>query len=420
MMSAFALNLLRVLGRLYSPVHRRSRRPASARENELFDVMFRRAMAQSTTEPTRFFVDSMALLRRLSAVDPLTVPESAAMYSGVIAIFAFGGISFDVSRRFMQIARDLARNGAVDERRALLPTLTLMHHMLEGNWQKEYEPAAGELDEGIAQGRFWEAATCLNLLGVKHVYQGDFDAARTSMAGLQQLAEVYEHELAASALQALAAYLHTERREFPQALRAIDLYYDEHREPLFNLQAVSTRAKVQTLMGEREAAAATLERAGQLFSEAGRPPPWHASTYRSARYLADVDALEQAVGAGENTRGLAKRAAASRNAALSTSAKVAWRRPEVLRLAGVEAWLLGRERDAFRWWREAIDCCEKLGARPELGRTWHLVGEALKSSTSRDDSGPKDAAVCIRAAREIFTGLDLQWDLARVADEGGP
>lgn len=411
MMSGFALNLVRVLGRLYLPLPRRSGRPATERDNELFDVMFRRAMAQSTTEPIRFFVDCVALLRRLSAVDPLTVPESAAMYSGVVGIFAFGGISFDVSRRFLDIARDLAEHGAVDERRLYCSTLTFMHHMLEGNWSDEYEPRSGEIEEGIGQGRFWEAATCLNLVGVKHIHRGDFDRSRTAMELLQKLADVYEHDLAASALHAVAAYLHTERREFGDALRAIELYYDEHREPLFNLQAFSTRAKVQTLMGEREAAAATLERAGELLAEAGRAPPWHASTYRSARYLADVDALELALrsDSGDLSK-LATRAAASRRPALAAAAKVAWRRPEVLRLAGVEMWLAGREREAFEWWRRAIDSCEQLGARPELGRTWQRVGEALAAS----EPGGGDARVCIQAAREIFSDLDLGWDLARV------
>jgi tetratricopeptide (TPR) repeat protein len=414
MMSGFAFNLVRVLGRLYLPLPRRKARRASASDNELFDVMFRRAMAQSTTEPIRFFVDCVALLRRLSAVDPMTVPESAAMYSGVVGIFTFGGLSFDVSRRFLEIARELAEHGAVDERRLYYSTLRFMHHMLEGNWDEQYEPRPDEIEEGIAMGRFWEAATCLNLVGVKHIYRGDFDRSRTAMEQLQKLAEVYEHDLAASAFHAVAAYLHTERREFEAALGAIELYYDEHREPLFNLQAFATRGKVQLLMGQPEVAAETLGRAGELLAEAGRAPPWHASTYRSARYLADVSELDRAVRSGEgDVRALRKRAAASRRPALAGAEKVAWRRPEVLRLVGQELWLSGNEREAIDWWRRAIRCCAQLRVRPEVGRTWQLVGEALLSS-GRDE----EAWRCLEAARAIFTDLDLRFDLLQLPGAG--
>jgi tetratricopeptide (TPR) repeat protein len=252
---------------------------------------------------------------------------------------------------------------------------------------------------------------------VKRTCQGEFARAHEVVEQLAKIAELYEHELAASGWQAVRLWMHVERRELREARRAIELYLDEHRESLFNLQAFATRAKVETLIGEHSRAATALERADDLLSAAGRTPPWHASTLRSARYLADVSALERAQEGGDPAEvgRLAKRAAASRRVALATAAKVAWRRPEVLRLAGREAWLMGRREVALDWWRRGIACCQQLGAQPELGRTWQAAGEAL--SDWRDGPGAfegRDAAACLDAARRIFVELDLAWDLARL------
>jgi class 3 adenylate cyclase len=416
--AGFAGNLARVLGRLYLRRRPYGRRAASERERELLDVMFRRAMAQSTTAPTRFFVDSMALLRRLSKVDPYTVPESAAMYSGVVAIFSFGGLSFGVGQRFLDIARELAEGGAVDERVLYYRTLRFLHHLLAGDWSDAHVIEPEVVDEGVREGRFWEASTYTNLDGVKQVYQGHFAEARQRIAKLAEIADLYEHDLAASSQHAVTAYLHVERREFEPALRALELYYDEHSEAAFNLLALGTRAKVSSLMGDADAAEASLTRAEAVMSEAGRVAPYHASSVRSARYLADVMALERAVAEGNGAATDAGRQVSqSRKAALATADKVAFRRPEALRLAGREAWLRGRAAEAFGWWERAVDCCTRLGTRPELGRTLADAGRALAEGPGgASDLRGRDASTCLSEARAIFDELDLQVDRASVPD----
>ncbi|MBW2373916.1 MAG: AAA family ATPase, partial [Deltaproteobacteria bacterium] len=206
MASGFAVNLVRVLGGLYLSSGRR-RRAATPQELELFDVMFKRAIAQSSSAPTAFLVDCMALLRRLRAVDPYSVPESAAMYAGVVAIFSYGGLSFSLGARFLDMAHELAAGGAVDERVLYYRTLGFFHHILVGDWSDEHEIEDSVVEQGLREGRFWEASTYVNLEGVKHVYQGDFEPARESIRRLTEIADVYQHDHAASAQHALTAYL---------------------------------------------------------------------------------------------------------------------------------------------------------------------------------------------------------------------
>ena len=58
------------------------------------------------------------------------------------------------------------------------------------------------------------------------------------------------------------------------------------------LVALGTRAKVNALMGDLQIAEANLRRAESVLLQAGRVAPYHQSVVRSARYLADVLALD--------------------------------------------------------------------------------------------------------------------------------
>jgi class 3 adenylate cyclase/predicted ATPase len=403
----FARNLTRVLARLYLG-RLYGRRQATERDRELIDIMFRRAMAQSTTSPTHFFVDSTEIIRTASNFDPLSVPEAAAIYSGVIAIFSFGGISFGISRRFLDVADDLAESGAVDERFLYYRTLGFLHHLLAGDWSDEHAIDSEAIAEGIREGRFWEASTYLDLDCHRQLYQGNFDTAWERIGQLAEMVDLYENELASSAKLAHTAFVQVEQRDLDAALETIDVYYDEHSEVLFNIVALGTRGRVNVLRGDFEAAANEIGRAEALMREAGRVPPLHASYVHSARYLLGLLDLERRAAEGEQaTRGALRRLRRSRSRALKTSEKVPWRRTEALRLAGREAWLRGKQTQAITWWERAIDCAIALGARPELGRTLADAGRALVLSDSPVSLRGKNGTACLQEAHQIFVEVGL-------------
>ena len=82
-------------------------------------------------------LDSLDALRRLSRVDPITVPDSAAMYSATAGPFSYGGISFAITRRFLAIAEELAEAGGLQELRLNYHFMNFLHHLLEGDWSEE-------------------------------------------------------------------------------------------------------------------------------------------------------------------------------------------------------------------------------------------------------------------------------------------
>jgi len=420
---SFTSNVVQVLGRLYM---RRilGRKQTEERDRELLDIMFRRAMAQSTTNPTNFLVDSTEIIRTASGYDPLSVPEAAAIYSGVIAIFAFGGLSFDISARFLAVADELARMGAVDERFLYYRTLALLHQLLVGHWSEEYAIDLELVEEGIRAGQFWEASTCLDLDCYRQTYTGCFDVAQDRIDRLAEIVDLYENDLASSAMLGHRAFLHLERRELDAAYESIGAYYDEHSEILFNIIALGTRGRIECLRGDLERAEAEIVRAEALMKEAGRVPPFHASNVVSSRQLLDLlQAEARVVAGGSPTRAELRRLRRSRKQALAVSAKVPWRRTEALRLAGREAWLRGRRSEAIEEWERAVAFATELGARPELARTLEDAGRALSSANEANETsgalelGGRNGEACLEEATRLYAELGLSHELAALSRE---
>ena len=126
--------------------------------------------------------------------------------------------------------------------------------------------------------------------------------------------------------------------------------------------------------------------------------------------------------AGGNDRGgwrtHRRRARQSGRAALGAASRCASRRTETFRLAGVFQWLNGDPAKACSWWRQSIETGRRLGAQPELGRTYAEVGRRLGAEATRTrELEGMDAAACRHKARKIFEKLGLERDLDQLAQE---
>lgn len=365
----FAADVATVVWDTYKPWRRKGSIATDA-QREQIDIRFRRALSQSTTSP-EFVFDSMARLRRVLRLDPRTIPEAAGIYAGAVAIFSYGGVSLSIGRRLLDRTFEIVADGNTEELMLYCWLMRWIHHYLAGDWSDAYDIDERVLAEGLRFGRLMEFQTYLDLECERRIFRGDFDGARARLAEIEDFADRYRHDQARGALQALGAYLHLERRELPEALAAIEMYYRDHGEPSFQIQALGTAAKIRCLAGDLAGAEEAIERAGAVLARAGRQPPFHESRYASARLLVDVARVE----ANGRADGFARRARRDCRRALRLAAGVAARRPEVWRLAGTLEWLLGRERAAAGWWKKSISEAERLGMHPERERTASEVAQ---------------------------------------------
>ncbi len=386
------------------------RPPATSQDLEIIELMFDRARAQTTADPTRFLLHGFATLRKLRRIDPATVPKAGMMYAGTVGLFSYGGISFDVSRRFLQIADRFADSSDPVES-FFCRVMTFCHHFLSGNWNDEYEIPLQDVEEAVRRGQFWDVANHVGLEAIKHVGQGRWRDADAQITWLERMAQTYAYDLASVYVHAGLAYFHTERRALDTAVAACDAMLDAHDEALVRLVGFGTKAKAHVLRGDLPAARATLALASTPLAE-GRTPPWHFGVVARSRLMLAVAEEELA---GSHGIGVLMRSRRARRGALWAAERLAWFRPEVWQAVGQIYWLGGRRRTALRWFGKALDEAERMGLRPDAARVRLEIGRRLlEAGGSAATFRSRDPKVLLAEARKSFERLGLGWDLARL------
>jgi hypothetical protein len=130
--------------------------------------------------------------------------------------------------------------------------------------------------------------------------------------------------------------------------------------------------------------------------------------------MLDIQLLEEGIGGGSRTlvSERAKAALKSGKEAVKNSAGYAAQRTECFRLMGVYYWLAESQRKALKWFDKSIKEGERLGALPDLARTYMETGRRLAEPGSKykELNGIK-AGEYLERAGAMFEEMNLQWDL---------
>jgi class 3 adenylate cyclase/tetratricopeptide (TPR) repeat protein len=412
----FAADFSAVLARLYLPGW--AFRGGRVRPHDLDVLQIRnaRAFAQATSDPQRFFIDAIAGLRRLNRTETSSVPEACGIYAAGAAMFAFSGVSFDIGRRFLDVARERIAPQQAGRDLFVCQAMEFIHSYLQGRWQEKYQIADELVEAGLRYGRLWDVTAYLGFCCSLSARRGEFATCRTFLEKITEINEVFAFEFGESHVYSQTAILLLEERRLHDALEAIKVYYESREEEVLNTLALGMRAKTQLLLGDRESAVATLKETADVMARAGRVPPWHQSAYVLSRLRLDLLNLAAAGTSPERRpRTLRREAATSLKTVLRVAASVGEMRPEAFRLAGRLRWLVGEPKPAFGWWSRSIAEAKRLGARPELARTYREVAAALlENDGDAAQLDGMDAQGYVDAAQDLFAAMGLAWDRERL------
>jgi tetratricopeptide (TPR) repeat protein len=407
----FVLDFLAVLYRLYAGTAEDTR--DLDHRHQILEVLYMKSRAETTHDPTRVFMDSVACVRRLNRIDPAQVEQACGMYTTMAAFIAYTGVSFAVSQRFLRQAERVRREGNPTDAFSF-QAMRFVANYLAGDWAHADEVDAELLEKALQNGQFWEIQTYLGLDCDLRLRQGDFARARERLASLAEICDVYGYEFAQSNHDGMTAIELLEERRLDEATDAVDKYYTSRDEESLRVLALGIRGKIETLRGDLDGAARSLVKAEETIRRAQVVPPWHLCAYAVARLLHAASALEasSANAHGRPDGALARAARRSRRYALGVAGKVRTQRTEIFRLSARVSWLLGRTRRAEKWWRAAVAEGVRVGARPELGRTYaDIAGGLTAGGGTFEGCG---AAHYRDAARAIFESTGLSADLAQL------
>ena len=182
----------------------------------------------------------------------------------------------------------------------------------------------------------------------------------------------------------------------------------------FTIMFLGLKAQLQTLLKDYDEAKKSLTQVEEIVGKQGLILPFYLSRFFWARFFFNVNLLEEGI-ISNNKLDIAKyrdKAFKSGKKCFKNSKKCSFNRTCTLNLLGRYYWLVSNQKKATEFWKRAIEEGERLGARPDLARTYMEIGKRFLEEKSKfKELNGISAEEYLEKARAMFQEMDLQWDL---------
>jgi class 3 adenylate cyclase/tetratricopeptide (TPR) repeat protein len=399
---------------LYLPALKFRKIPTE-QDSEVVDLFYKKCEALSIINPKRFVVESLCIIKEVTYLELKKFELGLKVFVGASALFSFSGISFRLSRKILEAARDKVSK----ENAKLFLIYELMHtvqNYFEGNWKAINCYDEELLSQNLNMGELYATSHHLFWHGLPNIYQGSHPIAESLVQRLNSIYENYENDVSMVLKQSLNTTLLMERRSLTDAMHEIEKgieFGQKTNQGLFLVHMLACKARIHVIMGNKEEAGKALSQADKIIREVDSVP-WQLSNFRKSKLAYDLFCLNTFIGNGNTSAAsdCRKQAHKSCRMLLKQSRKVAQDRTEAYRLKGLYYWLTNRQKKALKWWHKSIKEGQRLGARLDLSRTYFEIGKRLGEGGSRYSKLNGIAAKeYLQRARVLFEEMNLQWDM---------
>jgi class 3 adenylate cyclase/tetratricopeptide (TPR) repeat protein len=280
---------------LYLPSFKFRKTPTQ-RDAEVVDLFYKKIKALAIIDPMRFFFEYLYLYKGATNFDLKKFELGLEIFIGASALFSFTGISFGLSRKILDSAR--RRVGGEDAKIIIWnDLLNTIHNYLKGNWQAINGYSDELVNKSLESGEIYDAVQHMYWHGFVCIYQGAFDITESIVNKLNEIYEIYEHDLSKYWKHELNTNLLIERRQLNAALNEVNtgIEFGEAADNYHLLEMYACQAWIHTLLGNMETAELALKQADKLKSEADAPVPFQLSSYCRSQLEFELYRLGQSV-----------------------------------------------------------------------------------------------------------------------------
>lgn len=412
--------LLGVIINLYFPSTRVKKVPET-RENEIFELRYKKAVSLVHLDPEECFIAFMSTLNKLNKYDITKIENGIGIWVSGSGLFSWTGISFKLSKKMLDYNKAIIDKN--DNKAVLYYDLfELLHQSFVGDWidVKEYDQNLVELNLRI--GEFWHVSTYLLFHGYINIGQGEFEKAEMIISKLWEISKDYGNENGTEYWYTLKIKSLIIFGKLQDALKEVDegiSFLTRTGRETVTIYYLGFKAVIQVLLMDFDEANETLKQTRELASRQIRLLPIYISSSLLGQFLLDLHLLEQAIEKKDQS-GISKygqKAYQSGKRAIKNSNKFAFDRIELFRLMGLYYWLVGKKKKALGFWNKGIKAAERLGERVELARIHLEIGRRFREAESRDlKLNSVKADEYLEKAKLLFEEMSLVQDLEKLAE----
>ena len=292
------------------------------------------------------------------------------------------------------------------------------NHHCQGSWGEIRDLNEELLNSSLRIGDFWHVSNYLYFSGLVKGEQGDLEHLMNVIDRMHEIGKAYDSPLFLTQAGMLKTDYLLKSRNAQRALEVAEegfTYYHENGYELQEIMFSGFKAEAHKMAGDAKSARDSISQTKEIYDK----QPNVVLCLYVAPYLAEcfaiyLNQLEHAI-CSENSSevtNLRKRAYEAGKAAVKNSKKYAPYRTKIFRLMGFYYWLIGKQGKALRWWDKTIQEGERLGARPDLSRTYFEVGKRLFEPQSKyKELNGIEAKAYLEKAGILFEEMSLERDL---------
>jgi class 3 adenylate cyclase/tetratricopeptide (TPR) repeat protein len=391
------------------------RKDPTQKDRAIISLFYKKLQALAVTDPKEFLIQSFYFFRHLFKFDVTRIENGTGMVASSSLIFSYSGISFTLSRRILQFAKDKIDKSDVKSILYYKHAQTVLSSS-SGDWPEEIEIDHDLVDKNLAIGECFQITTYIAYNLYLYTARGNFSSGQLLVQRLSYISETYENDYVKVFKFISNTHLLTRSLRLNDALGEADTGIQFINKTGFRVILIclySFKSRIQLMLGDVIGAIESLKHAEIIKSEVTIAPPFVVD-FALTRFILDLYQIEEAIKRADKTSLPIHRSNTLKagTKALKLANNFAIYETDVLKLMGVYYWLIGKQRKAMQWWRKSISEGQRLNARLDLSRTYYEVGKRLLEPKSKykELDGIK-AGDYLKKARVMFEEMDLQWDL---------
>ncbi|HSP87461.1 MAG TPA: hypothetical protein VLN45_04970, partial [Ignavibacteriaceae bacterium] len=405
----FVNNFIVLLKHLYTKGSEKN--PPTEKDYLLFEISFKLVTAYANYDGKKMFFELLDLSRKKMGFK-LSGEDAYLTYSLAASLFSYGGISFGLSKRFLQKADYFAKLNGVEEVYNNGYDQTV-YDCLEGNWKNFKGINEKLLEIKLRNGEFIYSIYQISWALYITICRGNHDYAEYLIKKGDDISDTYDFDYGKLYILSFKADLNLNQRNLNKAIN----YYNEScdfAEKLglkpWIIGLSGKRAKAYILLNDFEAAKGSLAKAEKALNSSDTLTPMLLSYFTAYKLFYYTVLFEKKINYTEvniETGNLEKKIKESIKNASKVAGKVAEIKPEVDRYIGNYYLIKKKPKRAFKYFQKSISYAEHLEALPELGRSYLEMGKFLRKNKFKNYNPDE----YFDKAQKIFEQLNFQWDL---------
>jgi class 3 adenylate cyclase/tetratricopeptide (TPR) repeat protein len=407
-------DLLGITFFLYFPMPRKAWVPHPEKLDD-FGLLYKRGASLYQVDNRRFFLESLSSIRKVIVFDAHATDRSLEIDSSSAIPFAGLGL-FSMSKRLLKRAEGLVGDQNIGSAIELAVSRSFLAQF-SGSWNSGPDFDSLLVDHGLRTGKIHAVMNYILSSAIIETEQGLFDSVSLYAQKSLRIAESYAYDFARVSYYQLRAFASIRTLALQQALSDSEagiLLTDQAFLKPNRLRFFGYKAIAEALLGDTQSARLSVREGEALLSELRTVVAVHRTPFTVGRLLVHIQLLKDILRSGIRDDILQHQRTTFHivKQAVRASKKYAPYRTWILRLMGDYYWLVGKQRKAMKWYDRSIKEGERLGARPDLSRTYFEVGKRLLEPNSKYKKlNGMDAKGYLEKAEKLFREMWLEHDL---------